>query len=102
MAFVTVGTAEDAPAEGELARFEVSGTAVAVANVGGVLYGLGDTCTHAECSLAEGDLEDTEVVCVCHGGSFDVTTGEVTSPPPSRPEPVYAVRVHADELQIEL
>jgi nitrite reductase/ring-hydroxylating ferredoxin subunit len=102
MAFVTVGKAEEAPAEGELARFEVSGTAVAVANVGGRLYALGDTCTHAECSLAEGDLEGTQVVCVCHGGTFEVTTGEVVAPPPTTGEPVYDVRVEGDQLQIEV
>lgn len=102
MAFVTVGTTEDAPAKGDLARFEVGGAAVAVANVGGGLYGVDDTCTHAECSLAEGELEDTEVVCACHGGSFEVTTGEVTSAPPAKPLSVYVVRVHGDELQIEV
>lgn len=102
MAYVTVGTAEDAPADGELERFEVSGTAVVVANVGGVLRALGDVCTHAECSLAEGELDGNELVCPCHAGTFDVTTGEVLAAPPMKPEPVYAVRVHGDELQIEV
>lgn len=102
MAFVTVGAADEVPPEGELARFEVNDTAVAVVNVGGALHGIGDTCTHAQCSLAEGDLEGTHVVCPCHMGTFDVLTGEVVAAPPREPEPVYAVRLDGDELQVEM
>lgn len=102
MAFVTVGTADEVPPEGELARFEVDGTAVAVANVGGALHGIGDTCTHAQCSLAEGELDGTHVECPCHLGVFDVVTGEVVAAPPSKPEPVYTVRLDGDELQVEM
>lgn len=102
MAFVTVGTADDVPPPGQLARFEVDGTAVAVANVGGALHGVGDTCTHAQCSLAEGELEGTHVVCPCHMGTFDVLTGEVVAAPPSQGEPVYAVRMDGDALQVEM
>jgi nitrite reductase/ring-hydroxylating ferredoxin subunit len=102
MAFVTVGKAEDAPPEGELARFELNGTAIAVANVGGGLHGIADACTHAQCSLSEGDLNGTHVVCACHVGTFDVLTGEVVAAPPRIPAPVYAVRIEGDDLQVEM
>ena len=58
--FVTVAKASDL-AEGELQRFDVGGTPVAVANVGGTLYAFGNTCTHEGCSLAQGELDDTTV-----------------------------------------
>ena len=58
----------------------MEGTQVAIANVDGVFYAFGDNCTHAQCSLAEGDLEGTSVFCPCHGSVFDVTTGAVLAP----------------------
>jgi nitrite reductase/ring-hydroxylating ferredoxin subunit len=53
----------------------VRGTRIAVANVGGTYYAFDDTCTHEQCSLAEGDLAGTTVTCMCHGAEFDVRTG---------------------------
>lgn len=102
MPFVTLAAASQAPADGEVARYDVDGTAIAVANVGGALYAFDDTCTHKQCSLSEGDLEDTQVICPCHGGAFDVATGEVTAAPPTQPLSTYDLQVEDDKLQIEL
>lgn len=102
MAVATLGAADQAPASGELARYDVDGTPVAVANVDGELYAFSDTCTHKQCSLAEGDLEGTEVICPCHQGTFDVTTGEVVAAPPTQPVTTYQVRVDDGQLLIEL
>jgi nitrite reductase/ring-hydroxylating ferredoxin subunit len=88
--------------EGEMAAFEVSGQRVAVAHVEGSLYAFGDVCTHARCSLAEGDLERKTVTCPCHGSQFDVTTGEVLNPPATEPVPVFPLRVEDDEIQVEV
>lgn len=97
--FVTVGSPEDL-ADGEIKMFQVGGEDVAVANIEGEYFAFGDVCTHRQCSLSEGDLEDTSVVCVCHGSTFDIRTGEVLAPPATEPIPVYEVRVEAGELQI--
>ncbi len=88
--------------EGEVAAFEVGGQRVAVANVEGSLYAFGEICTHARCSLAEGELEGKTVTCPCHGSQFDVTTGAVLNPPATEPVPVFPLRVQDDELQVEL
>lgn len=56
--FVTVGKVADVPV-GAVAAFDVKGTRIAVANVRGTLYAFDDTCTHEQCSLAEGELEET-------------------------------------------
>ena len=82
--FVKVTEAAAVPV-GELAAFDVGGTPVAVANVGGTLYAFDDTCTHLHCSLAEGSLDGTVVTCPCHRSQFDVTTGEVLRGPAKRP-----------------
>ena len=87
---------------GTLALVEIAGTRIAVANVDGVFYAFDDTCTHEQCSLAEGDIEGTKVICACHGAEFDVRTGEVLAPPAKAPLRVYPVRVADDALQIEV
>jgi 3-phenylpropionate/trans-cinnamate dioxygenase ferredoxin subunit len=87
---------------GTLALIEINGTRITVANVDGTYYAFDDTCTHEQCSLAEGDLEGTKVICMCHGAEFDVKTGNVLAPPAKLPLKVYPVRVSDDVLHIEV
>lgn len=103
MEFVTIGEAGAVPAGG-LTHFEAGGTPVAIANVDGELYAFHDTCTHAQCSLAEGELDpgEKEVVCSCHGGTFDITSGQVLDGPPPEPVATYRVRVDDGNLQVEV
>ena len=97
MAFV--GNLSDVAA-GQLVKVEVDSTPVTVANVDGRLFAIGDGCTHRGCSLAEGELSGNVVTCPCHGGQFDVTTGQVVAGPPREPTPTYAVRVTGDQFQV--
>jgi 3-phenylpropionate/trans-cinnamate dioxygenase ferredoxin subunit len=100
--FVATGiNAADVP-PGGLVVADVRGTKIAVANVGGAYYAFGDTCTHQQCSLADGDLAGTTVTCMCHGAEFDVRTGEVLAPPAPAPVRVYRIRVEAGGLHIEV
>jgi nitrite reductase/ring-hydroxylating ferredoxin subunit len=87
-------------APGHLVAVDVNGEQVAVANVEGHLYAIGDTCTHRGCSLAEGELSGAVVTCHCHGGQFDVTNGEVVGGPPREPEKTYSVQLTGDEFRI--
>jgi nitrite reductase/ring-hydroxylating ferredoxin subunit len=93
--------ASDIP-RGALALVEVQGTRVAVANVDGTYYAFDDACTHEQCSLAEGDLEGTKVICMCHGAEFDVRTGAVLAPPATVPLKTYPVRVADDTLHFDV
>ena len=99
--FLTLGSASDIP-EGEVRAFDANGVPVAVANAGGALYAFDDTCPHRQCSLAEGELEDTTIVCPCHGSAFDVRTGEVVNPPARDPVQSYETRVEDGQLQIAI
>ena len=101
MADFTV-TALDQLGDRELAAFDVSGTRIAIASVGGAFYAFGDTCTHQGCSLAEGDLEGTIVTCPCHGSQFDVTTGKVLRGPAREPVRSYPVRLETGALRVEV
>lgn len=82
---------DEAPGEGEIVTTEVDGTVVAVTRVDGALYAFQDECTHQACSLSEGEMEGRHVVCPCHMGTFDVTTGAVVSGPPPAPLKTWQV-----------
>jgi 3-phenylpropionate/trans-cinnamate dioxygenase ferredoxin component len=97
--FVTVGRAEDVE-EGGMRAFDVKGTTIAVANVAGEFHAFDDTCTHRQCSLAEGDLEESTVICPCHGSEFDVRSGEVLRGPAREPVESFEVRVEGGDLEI--
>ena len=43
--------------DGVARRFEVDGAPVAVVRLGDQVYAIGDTCSHAEVSLSEGDVD---------------------------------------------
>jgi 3-phenylpropionate/trans-cinnamate dioxygenase ferredoxin subunit len=81
--------------------FDVSGTKVTVAGSDGGLYAFDDTCTHAGCSLATGDLDGTTVTCPCHGSQFDITSGSVLRGPARRPVRSRPVQVRGDDLLVE-
>ena len=98
--FEVVSRADDLK-EGEMQAFDVRGTQIAVANVAGEFYAFGDTCTHLQCSLAEGDLEETTVTCPCHGSQFDVVSGQVLRGPAREPVGAYEVRVEGGNLEIK-
>ncbi len=85
---VRVGTLSDLP-EGRGIRVEVGGHRIAVFRIEDAVYAIGDRCSHAEASLAEGELFDFDVECPRHGSEFDVRTGEPDSLPATRPVPVY-------------
>src|SRR4029450_10130592 len=86
-----VGPAGAAP-EGRRRGVEAGGRAVCVGRLGDVWIAFDDTCTHEECSLAEGELDGPVVVCPCHGSEFDVRTGDVLTPPALEPLPIYEAR----------
>ena len=100
-AFVIAVKIDEVPKNG-LVALDVDGVAIAVANVGGVFYAFEDTCTHEQCSLAQGDLSGTTVTCMCHGAEFDVRNGRVLAPPAPLPVQVFRTKIDGDNLLIEV
>jgi 3-phenylpropionate/trans-cinnamate dioxygenase ferredoxin subunit len=98
--FVAVSRVEDFE-DGDMRAFDVRGTKIAVANVEGTFYAFDDTCTHMGCSLAGGDLEETAVICPCHGSEFDVTDGAVLRGPAREPVDTYETRVEGGSLEVK-
>jgi nitrite reductase/ring-hydroxylating ferredoxin subunit len=92
----------DAPVEGELTSVTVAGRAVTVTVAGGEFYAFDDTCTHLQCSLVDGEVEGRSVVCPCHSGTFDVTTGMVISGPPKIALRTYPARLVGGALELDV
>lgn len=88
--------------EVEVKQFDVDGQLISIAVVGDEYYAFDDTCTHEHCSLADGDLSGTTIICACHDGEYDITTGEVLDGPPPEPILTYPVKVVGDEIQVEI
>lgn len=97
---VRVGDPSDV-AIGQMRVFDVAGIKVNVVNADGRLYAFDDTCTHAGCSLANGELDGTTVTCACHGSQFDVTSGAVLRGPAQRPVRSRPVEVQGPDLLTE-
>ncbi len=51
----------------------------------GDVYAIDDTCTHADVSLSEGDIDGCEIECWAHGSRFDLRTGEPNELPAVTP-----------------
>jgi len=81
-------------------RVEVGDVRIAVFRIGDDVYAIGDRCSHAEASLAEGELFGLEVECPRHGSEFNVTTGKPGSLPATQPVPTYGVEVDDGEVYV--
>ena len=57
----------------------VAGRDVALFNIGGNIYAIGDACAHAGMSLGSVKLRGNIVTCPGHGFRYDVTTGHCVS-----------------------
>ena len=97
---IKVADTKDVPAGGAIA-VEVNGQKVALCNVDGKYYAIGNGCTHVGGSLSQGALNGTVVTCPLHGATFDVTTGNVLSPPARGNVTSYNVQVEGTEISIE-
>ncbi|MGI9647840.1 MAG: non-heme iron oxygenase ferredoxin subunit [Acidimicrobiia bacterium] len=98
---VSLGQLQDLP-QGRGVRVETSGHRIALFRIADDAYAIGDRCSHAEASLAEGEVFDLDVECPRHGSEFNLETGLPNSFPATRPVPTYEVAVVDGELFIEL
>jgi 3-phenylpropionate/trans-cinnamate dioxygenase ferredoxin subunit len=89
----------DVPAGGAVCA-TVGGIDVAVVNSGGEIYAVNDTCSHAEVSLSQGDVDGGEIECWLHGSRFDLRSGLPTGLPATEPVPVYPVQIDGDDVLV--
>ena len=88
---------------GGAVKVVLDGVSVAVVHCeDGSVHAVGDTCTHADVSLSEGEVEDCTVECWLHASRFDLRTGRPLSLPAIRPVPVFPVTLDGDEVLIDV
>jgi 3-phenylpropionate/trans-cinnamate dioxygenase ferredoxin subunit len=80
---------------GSARRFDVATHRIALVRIDDDFYAIGDTCSHADYSLSEGEVDSDERTLECwkHGSQFSLEDGHPVSLPATRPVPVYAVVV---------
>ena len=85
-------------------RIDVDGHRLAIVRLGDDVYAIGDRCSHADYSLAEGEIDPSEATIECwkHGSTFSVKTGEPDCLPATKPVPSYAVSVSDGEIKVVL
>jgi 3-phenylpropionate/trans-cinnamate dioxygenase ferredoxin subunit len=86
---------------GTVAGVAVGETLLAVARVGDAWYAVEAWCTHAECPLTDGWVEERAIRCPCHGSLFALGTGEVLEGPAEEPLRTYPTRVVGGRVEVE-
>src|SRR5450759_4485719 len=100
--YVRVCSVNDLPTVGAV-QVEVDGKEVAIVrDSAGNIHAIDDTCSHANVSLAEGDVEGTTIECWLHGSRFDLRSGEPTGLPAVIPIAVYPVKIDGDEVFVSV
>ena len=100
--FVRVCRLDELPAVGA-ALAEIEGRRVSIVHTAdGDVHCVDDTCTHANVSLSEGELDDHTLECWLHGSRFDIRTGDPSGPPATVPVNVYPVKVQDGEVFVGL
>ena len=84
--------------------FVVDGKRVAIIRIGDDVYAIGDTCSHADLSLSEGEVwaEEKSIECWRHGSRFDILTGEPITLPATVPIPVFVARVVDGNVEVDV
>ena len=87
---------------GSARRFDVDGRRIAVVRLGDDVYAIGDTCSHADVSLSEGEIheDDKTIECWKHGSEFSLVTGEPETLPATKPVPAYEIVVDGDDVLV--
>jgi 3-phenylpropionate/trans-cinnamate dioxygenase ferredoxin component len=90
--------------DGTARRIEHGGHKICVVRCGDEVYAIGDTCSHAEVSLSEGEIfcAEREIECWKHGSTFSLTTGAPQTLPATVPVPVYTARVDNGDVIVEV
>lgn len=89
-------------APGTARKVTIGAHEISLVRIDDDVYAIGDTCTHQDISLSEGEVlcEDRSIECWKHGSAFSLLTGEPESLPATKPVPVYEVRVVDGEIEV--
>lgn len=100
MTWVDLGPAD--LGEGELRDAAAGDLRVCVARRGGRWFAFETWCSHEECPLSDGWLEDEAVRCACHGALFALADGVPLEGPANDPIRVFPAREAGGRLEADL
>jgi 3-phenylpropionate/trans-cinnamate dioxygenase ferredoxin subunit len=85
---------------GQVRRFELDGTAVALVHCDSGFHALVDVCSHEDFPLSEGEVvaDLCEIECLRHGSTFSLLDGSPQSLPATRPVRVVPIEVDGDDV----
>lgn len=85
-------------------RIDVDGHRLALVRLGDDVFVIGDRCSHADYSLAEGEIDaaDKTIECWKHGSGFSLLDGQPTTLPATKPVPTYEVSIVDGDVQVAL
>ena len=102
MSFQPAVHLDDLPDVGAV-QVDLDGRRIAVVRAeDGTVHAIDDTCSHAEVSLSEGEVEDCTVECWLHGSRFDLRTGQPTGLPATQPIDVFPVSIEGDVVLVDV
>jgi 3-phenylpropionate/trans-cinnamate dioxygenase ferredoxin subunit len=89
---------------GSARRFDVGAHRIALVRIDDDFYAIGDTCSHADYSLSEGEVDCDERTLECwkHGSQFSLEDGHPVSLPATRPVPVYTLAVDDGTVYVSI
>jgi 3-phenylpropionate/trans-cinnamate dioxygenase ferredoxin subunit len=97
--FVAVAGENELP-PGERLFVTIDEAQIIVFNLAGMLYAIGDLCSHDGNLLDDAPVEGQDVVCPRHGARFDVRNGKAVSLPAVVDIPAYPVRVREKQIEV--
>ena len=101
MVFIKIGPVKSVPS-GTMTGVNAEGKEVLVAHVNGKFYAIGNKCTHMGCKVSGGKIHGENVICPCHGSTFDLKTGSVVRGPAKNPEPSFPVKIENDDIWVDV
>ena len=103
MTTVTACQLSELPDGGTL-RVDLDGHRIAIVRIGSDVYALGDRCSHADISLAEGEVDTAtrHIECWKHGSSFSLETGIPDILPATQPVPVYDAVIDGENVLVTI
>ncbi len=92
----------DAVPDGQARRLVTGSHRICLVRIGDEVYAIGDTCSHADVSLSEGEIwtDTCEIECPKHGSSFSLRTGVPQSLPATQSVPVFPTTVVDGRIRI--
>jgi 3-phenylpropionate/trans-cinnamate dioxygenase ferredoxin subunit len=75
---------------------------LALSRLDGKAYATSNYCTHLDCLLSSGKLQDDGIRCSCHNSVFELEHGQPIQPPATEPIATYPVREEDGQVLVGL